>query len=186
MPPVTEKKSSWALLVVDMQAPLLQNTSPAKTALRRCHFAIKAARLLEAPILFTEQSPQKLQPILPELRALAPEAPVFAKSAFSALQEPGLRETLNQNGTTHLLLAGLETTICIYQTALEGQTIGLDVTLLSDCLAARRPQDAATVLQALSHAHTHILPSETVFYSLLANATHPHFRRFTQLVKNYA
>jgi len=55
--------------------------------------------------------------------------------------------------------------------------------LLSDCVSQRRGDDRAAVLQQLLNMEAHILPAETVFYSLLGSAEHPHFREFTRLVK---
>jgi hypothetical protein len=57
--------------------------------------------------------------------------------------------------------------------------------VLSDAVGARRSEDAATCLAALRQAGAHVLPSETVFYSLLRDATHPFFKNYTKLVKSH-
>ncbi|MGB0257161.1 MAG: cysteine hydrolase family protein, partial [Coraliomargarita sp.] len=86
----------------------------------------------------------------------------------------------------HLLLIGIETSICIYQTAVQALGNGTGVTLLSDCIGERRPQDRQAVLTQLLSMDAHVLPSETIFYSLLGSAKHPKFREFTQLVKAHS
>jgi len=63
---------------------------------------------------------------------------------------------------------------------------GMGVTILSDAVEARRPEDAVTCLEALRAAGAHILPTETVFYAMVGDATHPQFRAFTELVKQAA
>ena len=63
---------------------------------------------------------------------------------------------------------------------------GMGVTILSDAVEARRPEDACTCLEALRAAGAHILPTETVFYAMVGDATHPQFRAFTELVKQAA
>jgi hypothetical protein len=60
------------------------------------------------------------------------------------------------------------------------------VTILSDCVGARRSDDASVCAGALVQAGVHWLPSETVFYSLLRDVQHPFFKAYTQLVKNFA
>ncbi len=60
------------------------------------------------------------------------------------------------------------------------------MTILSDCVGARREADAAACLEALARAGAFILPSETVFYSILGGAKHPFFRAYTELVKEHA
>jgi nicotinamidase-related amidase len=74
----------------------------------------------------------------------------------------------------------------VFQTAVDGLQAGLAVTVLSDCVAARRPADAATCLAALARAGVHVLPAETVFYSILRDTAHPFFRAYTALVKSHA
>ena len=82
-----------------------------------------------------------------------------------------------------MLLAGIETSICIYQTALQALSANIGVTLLSDCISERRIEDRAPVLEQLLSMDAHVLPSETIFYSLLGSAEHPQFREFNKLVK---
>ena len=60
------------------------------------------------------------------------------------------------------------------------------MTILSDAVGARRPDDARTCLDALSRIGVHVLPVETVFYALLGFVQHPFFKAYTQLVKSHA
>lgn len=173
------------LVCVDLQAAFLAAMPDPDRLSRRCALAIAAAQGLGCPVLFTEQVPAKLGPTIPELLALAPTAPAFGKDAFSALGDATITAHLQTDGTKHLILCGLETPICIFQTALDALAAGHQVTLLSDCLGARRADDAATALTHLQKAGCHILPSESVFYALLGSARHPFFRPFTALVKKY-
>lgn len=175
------------LLVVDVQQPFLNALPGADALVRRTALAIAAARGLGLPIAFTEQVPAKLGPTRPDLLALAGEKPaVFAKDAFSALDSAELQELLEVQNIEHVLLAGLETPICIYQTALGLIGGERNVTLLTDALGGRRPDDCAAALAYLSHLGCHALPTETVFYSILKTTKHPFFRDYTKLVKQYA
>lgn len=175
------------LLVVDLQQPFLNATPGADALVRRASLAIAAAHGLGLPVAFTEQVPAKLGPTRPELLALAGEKPtVFAKDAFSALAADDFREFLETRNIEHVLLAGIETPICIYQTSLD--LIGTDrnVTLLTDAIGGRRPEDCAAALAYLAHLGCHALPAETIFYSVLKTTQHPFFREYTKLVKQYA
>jgi nicotinamidase-related amidase len=173
------------LLIVDMQSAFLA-TIPASDALvRRCCFALEAARNLGFPVAFTEQVPAKLGPTVPELLRLVPEPRVFAKDTFSALASPDVRALLAERATEHVVLAGIETPVCIYQTAIDALAVDLQVTLLTDCLGGRRAADCSVVVATLARLGCHALPSETVFYSILKTTTHPFFREYTKLVKRY-
>ncbi|MBS0631365.1 MAG: isochorismatase family protein [Verrucomicrobia bacterium] len=171
------------LLCLDLQPVFIRAMADGATVQRRCAFAIQAAVGLGLPVLFTEQVPQKLGGTAPELLALAPQATVRAKETFSALADDSIHSSMR--GMEHLLLCGLETPVCVYQTALEALSAGLEVTLLSDCIGARRPDDARVCLEALARAGVHLLPSETVFYALLRGVQHPFFKAYTQLVKSH-
>ena len=93
---------------------------------------------------------------------------------------------IDENQIDHLLLLGIETTICIYQTAVQALGDDLGVTLLSDCIGERRLEDREPALKQLLAMDANVLPAETIFYSLLGTAMHPDFREFTKLVKKYA
>ena len=177
-----------ALLLVDVQDAFLRALPAGGNSLtRRGAFAAAAARLLGIPIALTEQAPAKLGPTTPLIReAAGPDAPAFAKTAFSAFGANGLGEWLRKHGTTHLLVAGLETPICIYLTVLDALAADFEVTVLADATGGRRAEDFPPVFRQLETAGARLLPSETVFYSILRDATHPRFRDFTALVKQYA
>ena len=174
-----------ALLAVDLQSALF-GALPAATARAlqaRVSLALAACSGLRIPILFSEQVPAKLGPTAPALRKLAPAAPVFGKNTFSAVADTHLLGALRDRRVEHILLAGLETPVCIYQTALDALAERFQVTVLSDAVAARRGDDHAACLSALRHVGVHVLPVETVFYALLHDASHPYFKTFTSLVK---
>ncbi len=175
------------LLCIDLQPVFLRAVVDGGRVQRRCEFAVAAAVALGLPVAFTEQVPQKLGGTAPELLALAPNATTYGKTSFSALADQGIHDALiQQQRVEHLLLCGIETPICVYQTAIAALAQGLQVTLLSDCVGARRPEDAASCLTALRAAGVHILPSETIFYALLRDVQHPFFKSYTQLVKSHA
>ncbi len=172
------------LLCIDMQPVFVRAVAGGADVQRRCEFAVAAAQGLGLPVLFTEQVPEKLGGTEPALRALAPSATVLGKRTFSALSDDVIRNfVVREAKAAHLLLCGIETSVCVYQTTIEALAQGLQVTILSDAVSARRPEDARVCLDALVRAGAHVLPVETVFYSLLHDVSHPFFKLYTQLVK---
>ena len=176
-----------ALLVVDVQPTFLKGIADGEACLRRCLLAAAAARLLGVPVLFTEQVPAKLGPTHPDLLLASGEGrAVFGKTAFSAFGAPGLVEAFGKMQVSQLLICGLEIPVCVYQTAMDALREGMGVTILSDAVTGRRPGDGRACLEALRATGAHILPTETVFYAMVGDATHPQFRAFTELVKQAA
>lgn len=172
------------LLCIDLQDAFLKAVPDQKALIRRCRFTIEAAKLLGVSVAATEQLPEKLGATNAELAACWPQdTPLFPKGAFSALEAEGLARWVEANQIDHLLLIGIEVPICIYQTAVQALGNDFGVTLLNDCVSQRRIEDREAVFQQLLSMEAHILPSETIFYSLLGSADHPRFGDYTKLVK---
>jgi len=176
------------LLCIDLQPVFLKALPDAGASLlRRSQFVVACATGLGIPVIFSEQMPQKLGPTAPELLDVAPKsARQLGKTTFSVFADDGIRETIKALEIEHVLICGLETPICVYQSALEALDSQLQVTLLSDAIGARRPDDAKTCLDSLVRAGVHVLPSETIFYALLHDTRHPFFKTYTKLVKAHA
>jgi nicotinamidase-related amidase len=177
--------SGLLLLCIDMQPSFLAAMPGGRDVLRRCQFAVAAAQGLGLPVVFTEQVPQKLGPTAPELLALAPRAPQLGKATFSALADDGIRDAVRAHDAEHVLLCGIETPVCVYQTALDCLNEQYQVTVLADAVGGRRADDGRTALEALARSGVHVLPSESVFYAILRDAHHPFFKEYTRLVKAY-
>ncbi len=174
------------LLCLDMQPVFLSVIPESGRILRRCSFALEAARGLGLSVLFTEQMPAKLGSTSADLLTLCDEPVTAGKGAFSALGDKKIAAYIRASGLKNLLICGIETPICVYQTAADALKAGYKVTVLADCIGARRADDAVTVLEHLAHAGCAVLPAETVFYGLVHEARHPFFRHYTALVKKYA
>tara|TARA_B100000579_G_scaffold222316_1_gene181848 strand:- start:60 stop:635 length:576 start_codon:yes stop_codon:yes gene_type:complete len=169
-------------LIVDLQPVFLDLVHESESFSSNCRFLIESLNLFQIPLFFTEQVPEKLGGTSRELLSLAPMAPVFKKDTFSALGASGLWDALSDGGIEHLLIAGVETSVCVYLTALEALSADLEVTILTDCVNCRRPSDGEWVMRKLAAAGCHLLPVESIFYGILGGATHPLFRAFTKLV----
>ncbi len=179
------KSAAPLLLCIDLQPAFLAAIPDSQRVHWRCSFALEAAKGLGLPVVFTEQVPAKLGHTAEDLLKLADRPVAMGKDAFSALGDKAIAAHLKACGTKHLLICGIETPVCVYQSAVDARQAGYEVTLLIDCLGARRAADATAVLAHLAQAGCSVLPAETVFYTLLRDAKHPFFRAYTQLVKKY-
>lgn len=176
------------LLCLDVQPVFMKVVVDAERVVSRCEFAVQAALGLGMQVAFTEQVPAKLGGTDPRLLRHVANPEVHAKDAFSALEAGSscLAGLTGKRKIEHLLLCGVETPICVFQTAVDALQAGVPVTLLSDALGARRPEDARTCLESLARAGAHVLPSESVFYAIVRGARHPFFKAYTELVKRHA
>lgn len=184
---MTDPANHLGLLLIDFQDGFLNAIPDRENLLKRTCFAIESAALLACSIIVTEQAPEKMGHTTAIIKnALPDKTPVLAKKSFSAMAADGLSDWIRKKQIDHLLLLGIETPICLYQTAIEALGEELGVTLLADCISERRPEDREPALRQLLAMDANVLPSETIFYSLIGSSEHPHFREFTKIVKKYA
>lgn len=182
LPDSSDAPPGLALLVVDVQTAFSKAIPQMDKLVCRCRLAVRAAELLGIPVLFTEQVPEKLGSTVAQVKGSSEER-VFSKTGFSAFAAEGLEKELKELEIHHLLIAGLETPVCVYQTVLDALAKDFEVTLLSDAVAGRRADDAEWVLQSLARQEVNVLPTESVFYAILNDARHHSFGAFTKLVK---
>jgi len=177
--------SGAMLLCIDMQPVFLNEIADSDRIIARAAFSIEAAQVLGLRVAFTEQVPQKLGGTTPDLLRLVKKPIQLGKTTFSAIADDGIRDALRSFNIEHLILCGIETPICIYQTALDAIDNHFQVTILTDATGGRRPSDDAACLDALIRTGAFVLPSETVFYSILGSSQHPCFKAFNTAVKKY-
>lgn len=174
------------LLVLDVQQTFLNAFKDSDPFFKRVAFSLESAKLFGIPQLFTEQQPEVLGHTIEKLADLTPDSPRVPKTNFSAINEPAVLKWIEENSIHHLLIAGLETPICVYQSVLDALNRGLEVTLFCDAVGGRRPEDESAVLASLRIHGAHVLPAETIFYSILKDSKHPVFKEFTGIVKKYS
>ena len=145
---------------------------------------LRAAVHLDVPILSTEQYPQGLGETLPEIRQHYPEsASCMTKTGFSCCAADGFTDSLQRLHRRQVILAGMETHVCVLQTALDLQQRGFEVFVPEDSVCARSRQRTANALARLRQAGIVVTHSESVLFEWLRDAQHPQFKAVSKLVK---
>ena len=122
-------KCHTVLVIIDVQGKLAKIAYESESLLRNLKILIKGFKVLGLPILWTEQLPDKLGPTLPEITELFDDEKPILKSDFSCIGEEKFVEALTKLDPHHVVVAGIETHVCVYQTARDLQ-IGIDKILL--------------------------------------------------------
>ena len=172
-------------MVMDLQPKLVASFdfNEGDKLIKSVNLMAHAMQLLEIPLLVTEQAPEKLGHTLPQVFDGLPNPLFFQKDTFSAFGSESFCQWVEEHEIEQLLLSGVETSICIYLTALDAMSRNLGVTILSDCVASRRSEDGADALRELRDAGVHILGVETVLYSIMSSSSHPKFRGISKLIR---
>lgn len=169
------------LVVVDVQDRLLAKMAHADALVRNVGFLLDVATLLGIEALATEQYPNGLGPTTREIaRRLPPNPP--AKTAFSCARSEGFLDELRRGGRPSVVLVGIETHVCIAQTAFDLLENGFNVVLPVDALASRHAVDHATALRRLERAGAVPATVEAIAFEWLGDAAHPQFKAVSKLV----
>ncbi len=153
-----------------------------RTAARAC-VMIRAARLLDLPILYTEQHPKGLGHTAPEILDALGDAPCFEKRSISALGAPGLDEHVLSLGRHQVIVVGIETHACISQTAHALLDRGFQVHLPADALSSRRPLEHEQGYAKLLASGAIGGSVESIVLECLRSADHPEFKTVQALLK---
>jgi len=176
-------RNEVALVFVDVQGRLHEIMNEKETLDANLERLLRAAHLLGVPVLATEQIPEKLGPTADPFRSLLGEAPALAKTSFSCMGEESFCEALAATGKRQAILVGIETHVCIYQTALDLLAAGFSTFVAADAVASRSAQNKQWALEAMRDAGAAILPTETVLFALLRDAADPSFKALLRLIK---
>ncbi|NBW95231.1 MAG: isochorismatase family protein [Planctomycetia bacterium] len=176
------ESTSTLLAVVDIQERLLAAVPAGPRVVRGAMRLAAAARLLDVRIAATEQYPRGLGPTPAELAALLPGP--SAKTAFSSCGCAPFA-TLVDASTPPIravVLCGLETHVCIAQTALDLLARGIWAFIAVDGVASRRDIDHDVALRRLESAGAVLTTTEAILFEWLRDSAHPHFKAVQKLV----
>lgn len=173
-----------ALLVIDVQGRLAQVMHNKETLFANVERMIQGAKVLDLPILWSEQVPEKLGATLPEFADLLSEvSQPISKSSFSCCGAEPFMTALTNTDCRQVLVIGIETHVCVYQTTLDLLNLDYEVQLVTDAVASRAPENKAIGLERMKEAGATLTSTEMALFELLRVAEGDKFRAISKLVK---
>ena len=177
------RKGRTGLVVIDVQGKLATIVHDSEVFIANLVKLVKAAKLLGLPILWLEQNPEKLGATVPELREVLDRVEPIAKYSFSACGEPAFVEAVKKAKMNSWLITGIETHICVYQTALGLLDLGYDVELVSDCVSSRTIENKDMALAKLARKGAEVTSLEMCLFELIGDCRADKFRGALSLIK---
>lgn len=172
-----------ALLLIDFQERLFPVMHDKEKLLKNVIKLTKGAKVLEVPIILTEQYPKGLGPTIPEIKELIPEIKAVEKVCFSCTDEANFNKALEMLKRKQVLIAGIEAHICVYQTAMALARSGYEVQVVGDAVASRDPENKQTALTKLGAAGISTTTVEMALFELLKVAQGDKFKQISGIVK---
>lgn len=170
-------------VIVDIQGSLAQVMSDKENLFANAVKLIKGLKILNLPIIITEQIPQKLGKTLPQIAAELEGVNPIAKESFSCWGENNFKKELEGLNRRQVILIGIECHVCVYQTALDLISNGYTVHLVADAVSSRTPENRQIGIDAMKSAGAKITSTEMVLFELLQTAADPRAKEFFKIVK---
>lgn len=175
----TIKSEESLFLIIDVQEKLVAMLNDESIKAESIKLA-KVASILNIPTVITEQYPKGLGSTIQEIKDILPDAQYIEKTSFSAFKEDDVKKSLSSK---QVILFGIETHICLLQTALELLNEGYEVFVVQNACGSREEKNKDAALRRLIHAGAQIVTTEMVIFELLESSKHPYFKEVQAIIK---
>jgi nicotinamidase-related amidase len=173
------------LLLVDVQGRLARMMHDRATLFDALGLLVKCVRILQVPILWMEQIPSKLGPTVEEIQREMAGSGIdpIEKDCFSCCNEPVFMERFTALNRKQVLITGIETHICVFQTTHDLLEKGCEVHVVSDCVSSRTRQNKEVGIQRMMQCGARITSVEMALFELMKHARGDLFKQIIPLIK---
>lgn len=172
-----------ALILVDVQGNLARAMPENQHLIKNIQSCIKAAQVLDIPIVWIEQYPEGLGETIAELKELLPEQMPLRKTTFGCMSNPSISEALAQLGRQQLLVCGIETHVCVYQSVMQMFETGYEVELITDAVGSRDPANKQLAIAKMQTKGASLTSTEMWIFEATKDAKSPLFKDILKIVK---
>ena len=175
-----------ALVLIDVQEKLMPAMANQAKVTARIQLMIKGCGLLNIPIVVTEQYPKGLGATVPDIELLLSNANVVGraeKTMFSVRAGAEAFSGLAGQGITNLVILGIETHVCVAQSALDLLANGFEVYVCTDAVGSRNSNDHETALRRMENSGVIPTTVEAVLFEWCENANHESFKTISKSIK---
>lgn len=176
-------QSNSLLLVVDIQGKLANIAHQSEFLLRNARILIEGAKILDVPIIATEQYPKGLGHTEPSVAEALGDVTIIEKGSFSCCGEFAFEVRLTEMHKTDIILCGIEAHVCVYQTARDLIGLGFNVHLVTDAVSSRTAENRELGIQAIERLGARLTGTEMVLFELLQVSGTEEFKAISKLVK---
>lgn len=171
------------LLIIDVQDKLAPAVFEADLVEKNIGKLLRACKLLGVPAIYTEQYPKGLGHTVAPLKELIGEDQPFEKLSFSCCGGEGFMDRLRSLGRNDILVVGMETHVCVYQTCIELLDFGYNVHLVTDGVSSRTPENRALGIKCIERSGGVPTSTEMAIFELLRVADGDTFKAISKIIK---
>jgi len=171
------------LLLIDMQERLYRAMHDKEDLLENVCKLIMGMKAFGIPIVMSEQYPEGIGKTIPEVAELLPDIPGIRKLSFSCCSNKECNAAMAATERNQVLIAGIETHVCVYQTAMDLLEGGYDVQVVADAVSSRSARNRDIGLMKMRDAGIVITGVEIALFELLRTAESGKFRELSKILK---
>lgn len=177
-------KEETQALFIDFQSRLYPHISNHENLTKKTKILISGLQALEIPIIVSEQYVKGLGETIEEIKeALGENYQPLEKSAFSCCDDNNIVEVIEKNKKKSIILSGIESHICVLQTAIDLIEKGYTVIVVSDCVSSRSQDDKEIALERLRKEGAIVTSCESILFELCRFSGTPAFKAISKLIK---
>jgi nicotinamidase-related amidase len=176
-------KDSAVLFIIDMQERFRKVIPDYSELIENISILIEAMKILNVPIVVTEQYPSGLGHTVEELSAILGKHELFEKNCFSSAGVPELQNWLKGSGKKQIILVGIETHVCVNQTALDLLWNNYQVHLITDAVSSRVSANKAVGIEKIVSSGAVPSSVEMALFEMLVETGTESFKAVQKLVK---
>jgi len=181
--PYLVSQNRAALLVVDIQEKILAVMSDPDRVVKNSVKIIKGFHTLERPIFVTEQYPEALGSTVEKVHKALKKTDIQVKNTFSCCGITDLVLSLRKQKIDQVVLCGIETHVCVLQTAFDLMHAGFSVFVCQDAVSSRKEMDYQAALQRMAQGGVFITTTESVLLEMVENIESKSFKPILKLIK---
>ncbi len=175
-------RENTVIMIIDIQERLVPVMKYKDEIIANTKIIIEASNIMDIPIIYTEQYPKGLGHTVEELGEQLDKGKRFEKTSFSAINEE-VKSYLESLGRKKIIVLGMETHVCVYQTVRDLILNGYEVFVANDGVASRTKNNYSNGLELMKNMGAVIVNTETIVFDLLKTAGTPEFKTISKLIK---
>jgi len=180
----TLDKKNTGVLIIDVQEKVFRAVERSMDILHTIQLLIAGVKLLSLPIYLSEQYPEGLGTTIEGIRNILPNnVTPLSKKSFSCWKNQGIRDAIIKSSIKQWILVGLETHVCVLQTAKDLKMNGFDVVVLNDAVSSRSLFDFSTAISEMKDGGIRVSCTETVLFELFETSETANFKALSELLK---
>lgn len=175
-------KTNATALIIDLQEKIIPAMSNPVELIEKSKLLLSGLSIHSIPLVLTRQYPKGLGDTIPEIKKVTQFAKTFDKTSFSCLDVDDIRNYFNGDSRPNVIIVGIETHICVLQTALDLMMLGKNVYLVADCVASRNPFDQKMAFARMFNSGVIPATVESLLFELTKRAGSDEFKKISKLV----